>query len=408
MKDPATKTVDGFQNLTSPECTTFDDIFNARPLAPFSPLVTDLLNQVSEKLMAHALLREFPDVATFAFWCRKASISKMKARYGDIEKRLGRGVIFHVAPSNVPVNFAYSLAAGLLAGNANIVRVPSAEFIQVHMIAEVLEELLKNQRFADLRNHICLIRYDKSQTQVTSELSQRCDVRVIWGGDRSIQEIRQSPLSQRSYDVTFADRYSLCVVDAGGYLSENDFSKVALRFYNDTYLFDQNACTAPHLIYWLGAISQVEQAKQIFWDELQSLVESKYELQTVSAVDKLTTAYLFVSQNTKAQITKSQNNLITRIKISSLDSEIEKWRGKWGCFFEYQATNLDDLAQIVNQRFQTLSYVGVEPTALEAFVHDKRMTGIDRIVPVGQTLDFALDWDGYDLISTFSRVISVA
>ena len=333
MKDLATKTVDGFQNLSNPECTNFDDIFNARPLAPFSPLVTDLLNQVSEKLMAHALLREYPDVATFAFWCRKASISKMKAKYVDIKKRLGRGIIFHVAPSNVPVNFAYSLAAGLLAGNANIVRVPSAKFVQVQMIAEVFEELVKNQRFADLRNHICLIRYDKSQTQVTSELSQRCDVRVIWGGDRSIQEIRQSQLSQRSYDVTFADRYSLCVIDADGYLSENDLSKIALRFYNDTYLFDQNACTAPHLIYWLGTNSQVEQAKQIFWDELQSLVESKYELQTVSAVDKLTTAYMFVSQNTKSQITKSQNNLITRIKINSLDSEIDKWSGKWGYFF---------------------------------------------------------------------------
>jgi hypothetical protein len=407
MNVHATNSVIGFQNLSNSESTSFDEIFNARPFVPFSPLVTDFLNQVSEKLMAHALLREFPDVATFAFWCRKASVSKMKTRYVDRERRLGRGVIFHVAPSNVPVNFAYSLASGLLAGNANIVRVPSAEFIQVQMIADVFEELLKTQSFADLRNHICLIRYDKSQTQVTSELSRRCDVRVIWGGDRSIQEIRQSPLSQRSYDVTFADRYSLCVIDADGYLSENDFSKIALRFYNDTYLFDQNACTAPHLIYWLGSISQVEQAKQMFWGELQALVESKYDLQTVSAVDKLTTAYMFVSQNTKSQITKSQNNLITRIKIGSLDSGIEKWRGKWGCFFEYQATNLDALAQIVNQRFQTLSYIGMTPTALEALVHEKRMTGIDRIVPVGQTLDFALDWDGYDLISTFSRVISV-
>ena len=396
-----------FQNLVNPECANFDDIFNTRPLTPFSPLVIDLLNQVSEKLMSHALLREFPDVATFAFWCRKASISTMKSRYVDRDRRLGRGVIFHVAPSNVPVNFAYSLAAGLLAGNANIVRVPSAEFIQVQMIAEVFGELLKAQSFVELRNHICLIRYDKSQTQITSDLSERCDVRVIWGGDRSIQEIRRSQLSQRSYDVTFADRYSLCVIDADGYLSENVFSKTALRFYNDTYLFDQNACTAPHLVFWVGSSVRVEKAKQMFWDELQSLVESKYDLQTVSAVDKLTTAYLFVSQNPESQLIKSKDNLITRIKISSLDTGIENWRGKWGCFFEYQATNFDALSQIVNQRFQTLSYIGIASTVLEALVHEKRMTGVDRIVPVGKTLDFALDWDGYDLISTFSRVISV-
>ena len=407
MKSAMTMKLSGFQNLINPGYTNFDDVFNTRPLAPFSPLVMDLLNRVSEKLMADRLLREFPDVATFAFWCRKASVSTMKSRYLGIERRLGRGVVFHVAPSNVPVNFAYSLAAGLLAGNANIVRVPSADFIQVRMIADAFKELLNTQSFSELRSHICLIRYDKNETQVTLELSQRCDVRVIWGGDRSIQEIRQSSLSQRAYDVTFADRYSLCVIDADSYLSEMDYSKIALRFYNDTYLFDQNACTAPHLILWIGSSIQVEQAKQTFWDHLQSLVESKYALQPVSAVDKLTTAYMFASQNVESHIVKSKDNLITRIEVGSLDSGIERWRGKWGCFFEYQASSLDVLAKVINQSFQTLSYVGVSPNVLASFVHEKRMTGIDRIVPVGQTLDFALDWDGYDLISTFSRVISV-
>lgn len=40
----------------------------------------------------------------------------------------GRGVAFHIAPSNVAVNFAFSLAAGLLTGNANIVRLSSKPF----------------------------------------------------------------------------------------------------------------------------------------------------------------------------------------------------------------------------------------------------------------------------------------
>ena len=30
----------------------------------------------------------------------------------------------------------------------------------------------------------------------------------------------------------------------------------------------------------------------------------------------------------------------------------------------------------------------------------------DRIAPVGHTMDFALTWDGYDLIRTLSRRIS--
>ena len=34
------------------------------------------------------------------------------------------------------------------------------------------------------------------------------------------------------------------------------------------------------------------------------------------------------------------------------------------------------------------------------------LRGIDRIAPVGHTMDFALTWDGYDLIRTLSRRIA--
>ena len=32
--------------------------------------------------------------------------------------------------------------------------------------------------------------------------------------------------------------------------------------------------------------------------------------------------------------------------------------------------------------------------------------GIDRVVPLGRTLDFSLNWDGYDLIYSMSRVLT--
>ena len=38
---------------------------------------------------------------------------------------------------------------------------------------------------------------------------------------------------------------------------------------------------------------------------------------------------------------------------------------------------------------------------------DSGLRGIDRIAPVGHTMDFALTWDGCDLIRTLSRQISI-
>ena len=96
---------------------------------------------------------------TFAFWIRKSSTSKLRERFDrdDGYFRLGRGVAFHIAPSNVPVNYAYSLVAGLLTGNANVVRIPSKDFPQVEIINNAIKKALKDEKNAPMRQYICLI-----------------------------------------------------------------------------------------------------------------------------------------------------------------------------------------------------------------------------------------------------------
>ena len=106
----------------------------ARVLRPFDDDVLSFLNDLSGILRKN---REYPDVVTFGFWCRKAALLQEKAKYDDISDRFGKGVVFHSTPSNVPVNFAFSFAAGLLAGNANIVRLPGKPFEQVNIICDV-------------------------------------------------------------------------------------------------------------------------------------------------------------------------------------------------------------------------------------------------------------------------------
>ena len=74
---------------------------------------------------------------------------------------------------------------------------------------------------------------------------------------------------------------------------------------------------------------------------------------------------------------------------------------------EYDMDGLDEIAPIVNEKYQTLAYYGFEKAELQRFVLQNRLRGLDRIVPIGQTTAFALTWDGYDLIETLSRVASI-
>ena len=376
-------------------------------LSPFAPQVLAFLGDLSQMLCADPRARTLPDLYSFGFWCRRASLEAMRRDYPEIDRRLGRGVVFHVGPANVPVNFAYSLVAGLLAGNANIVRVPSADFVQVRIIAQALDALLSNPVHQDLREHIRLVRYDRNAQDITAVFSSVCDVRVIWGGDSTIDNIRRNALPARAVDVTFADRYSVCVIGAQRYLDEGKASVLAQGFYNDTYLFDQNACTAPHLVLWLGAPEVVKQASDLFWTQLHAHAQGRYTLEPRSAVDKLAQALRFAAQHEGSRIVPSPDNLITRITLGKLEPGIDDWHGNCGFFFEYELAELEQILPIVSRRYQTLSYAGLDKADLQALVIQGRALGIDRIVPIGRTLEFVLKWDGHDLIRTLSRQITI-
>ena len=115
---------------------------------------------------------------------------KEKNGIGDNRIVIGKGVAFHIAPSNVAVNYAYSLVTGLITGNINIVRIPSKEFQQIDIINEAIKETLSD--FKDVANYICLIRYGHDK-QINDYLSSISDIRIIWGGDNTIAAIRESP-----------------------------------------------------------------------------------------------------------------------------------------------------------------------------------------------------------------------
>lgn len=378
-------------------------------MQPFCDEAVDFFNALSRELNKDVRVRNYPDVATFAFFCRKANILNLKKQY-DISRngiRLGRGIVFHVAPSNVPVNFAYSLLCGILAGNKNIVRVPSKNFEQVVLITEAILRVTETGQYDEITGGIVLVQYDRQST-ATSFFSSVCDVRVIWGGDETISGIRRNPILPRAFDVTFADRYSLCVIDAKKYLEEGNAEAIALGFYNDTYLFDQNACTAPHLIAWLGDGEEVETAKERFWNVLYKLVKQKYkEIQPVIAVDKLTALYKQAVSVPDIYKEESADNLLWRVHIDVLPDNIDEYRCTSGYFSECNIRSLSDLVFVINNKYQTLAYYGFSVSELSDFVRNNHLLGIDRIVPIGHTMDFSLTWDGYDLIETLSRCCEV-
>ena len=79
-----------------------------RSRPPYDSRYCDFLNDISAELRLQKDSATFSDVMSFAYWCRKANIHKLKTDFENGKSRLGLGLVFHVTPSNVPVNFAFS------------------------------------------------------------------------------------------------------------------------------------------------------------------------------------------------------------------------------------------------------------------------------------------------------------
>ena len=103
-----------------------------KPVEIFNESRVEFLAQLSRCLLAAQGSRTLPDVVTFAYWCRRANLMRLRALYShDHRLRMGLGLTFHICPANVPVNFAFSMAFGLLSGNTCVLRLENSQGVPI-------------------------------------------------------------------------------------------------------------------------------------------------------------------------------------------------------------------------------------------------------------------------------------
>ena len=372
------------------------------PLRVFDAEVCAFVSALSAVLLKSPLSRTMPDLTALAFWGRRANLHKMMQDVGDVQNRLGRGLCFHIAPSNIPINFAFSYLFGLLSGNANIVRLPSRQFPQIEALCEVLRHVIPD--YPEVAARTAFVRYPRNN-EITAAFCARADARMIWGGDTTIALIKTMPSSPRCVDIAFADRYSLALLDGKAMLAADNtqLRRLVENFYNDTFLMDQNACSSPQVMLWQN---DSPAARERFWSAVHEYASGRYLLQDAVAVDKYTALCEEAIGNDNVLSVSWHGNLIYRVELKALTPAVVEHRGHGGFFYEYALKDWVELFAVVTEKFQTVTCFGVDEAALRDAVIAARLRGIDRIVPVGRAMDIGVFWDGHDLVRELSRLIA--
>ena len=177
------------------------------------PLLPDFLQALSARILAEPQARQYPDLMTFGYFCRRASVKRAQAAVSDLDKRMGWGTVVHIAPSNIPINFAFSFVMGFLAGNSNIVRLPTKAYPQMALLVQLFDELAAQPQFAAVGRQAAFVQTDRDSPWLEALVTQSQGI-VVWGGDATVERFRRIPKAPRCVEVYFPNRVSSVVLDA--------------------------------------------------------------------------------------------------------------------------------------------------------------------------------------------------
>jgi hypothetical protein len=410
-----TKTIpmEGVRRVLSND-SHWDAVVEAPNLKPFSSETIDFVSDLAMAILGNQDIRPFPQLMALGFWLRRANlvsvIRKFESLGSDSVIKLPRGLAFHVAPSNVDTIFVYSWILSMLCGNRNIVRLSSKTSFQLELLLKLIDRILADSKYESLRRSLSLVRYESSSS-ASSQFSSICDVRVIWGGDATVDTIRQTRIPPTAIDIAFANKWSMSIIDCDYWqiLNEDGKKKLARDFTYDAFQFGQAACSSPRCVVWRNP-DKTEFSTNYFWDLVRGFVADIYTPTDIDAVNKLVTIDRWAAVG-RVKVIQDEDNTVTR---ADFDIQDLPFFAEWldvcdgGLFVETVISDLGRLFQRMGRKLQTISCAGVNGEEWKALLEAENLSCIDRIVPIGKALDFSVEWDGYQLLEVFLRRVNIA
>ncbi len=374
---------------------------------PFEEISIDFLNQFSIDLKKNKKTFKSPELFYLTLFCSKKNILNFKKKMKDNYFRVGRGLVFHVCPNNVPINFIFSFIFGLLSGNTNIIKVPIKKSEEKEIILKCIRKVFSYKKFSKLKNTNFFIEYDhREKKDLTKLISLNSDARIVWGGDNTINEFKEIKTKPRCIDVNFADRYSLSIINTKKIknLSIQKLNILARKFFYDIFTMNQMACNSPHFIFWIGTIDKKTQ--KYFLKKISQIAKKKFKFDDVHIMRKYNNLVDRLMNIRQINNINLYQNFLYVVDIDKTVSNIEDIRGESGTIFQVNIKKIDDISKYINKKCQTITYYGFEKEKFKLLIKNNNLLGADRIVEIGRAFNFDLIWDGVDTVKTLTRIIN--
>jgi hypothetical protein len=246
---------------------------------------------------------------------------------------------------------------------------------------------------------IAVVTFEGRSTEISEKFSLSADCRIIFGGGEAVRVIPRLPCRDHCETIIFGPKYSFTVFDRG-YIESDGFKKALDAFVKDVAVFNQMACSSPHVLFLEK--SQYPRETVISWlrdafERLPAALRNQQISNGLSANIINARARYLLSDGKNCMAPRDLGWTILIDQDICLEEPIQ---GK--CIFTKEIDTADEIIPLVNHKIQAVSIGILNPAKREAFAREVTSRGADRIVVPGTMHDFILPWDG---IMTLNRLV---
>jgi len=381
-------------------------VLQSKPFKIFDESIINFLSLISETILNGVKVEEeFRELVGFGFWIRKKNLLKIKTNYKNCDRRFGRGTSFHIAPGNIPVNALYTLIFGLLSGSPSIVRISKKSVLNLKVIFEKINQILERKEFYFLKEKISIIQYEYSD-EISSFISSNVSVRLIWGGDETINKFKKYLTKPSCIDLTFPNRTSSAIIypDLLPDQNKNEYKLIYKGLARDIATFSQRACSSPFRLFINSKKNKVSSKKLIIklLKDIDLEIKNNFDNNISTLTNFKSSTDMSLSFMNKAKLF-FKGSYIFVLNYEKNDFANINYIPEFGCLVSYWIDSINDLYELLPENNQTI--VSVPFNDENDLINIVGTKGSDRIVSAGNALNMHLFWDGYDIISLISRNI---
>ena len=345
---------------------------------PFDGSTIDQIDRWSKSVLV-SRARSTEEKALAAFFAKRNVTVHKKDSCSPV------GYVVHYAPKNVDTTFAYVLLVSILCGNSNAVRLTSDGVIrerQESLINEINSYVGTQTEIAPKEENYSL----------NAKLASNCDVRVIWGGDASVNEIRKAQLQPWAREITFRDRRSIALLNADLFLKTPGTHK---KIANDVLWMQQASCTSTRGVAWLGEDKTVKEAIEVFVSLFGQLEFGAIERFVVVQSQAIERRKILGRFDSIVNVVCSKDEFAAQVQGCTAP----------GVVIHSHVDDLGLIKRFKDRSLQTVVELLTEKQRLELQEMIIAERVCDRVVCPGRSMEFGWIWDGYDLVSHLTHTI---